>query len=319
MKIWTMGEILVEIMRVEEDMPLDEVNLFRGPYPSGAPAIFIDTVARLGHKAGIIGGVGEDAFGRCNLQRLEQDGVDTRLVQCVSGSATAVAFVAYETSGERTFIYHIGGTPATIAKCPEEIEVSDPVPAYFHIMGCSLMADETFCEEIIKTAALFHRLGAKISFDPNIRTELLRGREFSDFVAPIMQFCSVLLPGLEELRTLTGQTDIKSAIQLLFLNPVLEVVAVKMGKEGCRVFTRDSDFTLGVCNVDSVDPTGAGDSFDAAFLCGLLDGLSPLDAARQASAAAALNTSAFGPMEGDISQSNVKRMLEANKLKEEYL
>ena len=71
-----MGEIIVEIMRDGVDKPLDKAETFKGPYPSGAPAIFIDTVARLGHKAAIVGGVGDDDFGKCLLDRLEGDGVD---------------------------------------------------------------------------------------------------------------------------------------------------------------------------------------------------------------------------------------------------
>ena len=57
-EIITMGEIIVEIMRASVDEPLDRAGTFRGPFPSGAPAIFIDTAARLGHSAKIIGGVG---------------------------------------------------------------------------------------------------------------------------------------------------------------------------------------------------------------------------------------------------------------------
>ncbi len=79
--IWTMGEILVEVMRPRAGMALDQAGEFLGPFPSGAPAIFIDTVARLGHPAGIIGGVGEDDFGQCVLGRLERDGVDCRYVR----------------------------------------------------------------------------------------------------------------------------------------------------------------------------------------------------------------------------------------------
>jgi sugar/nucleoside kinase (ribokinase family) len=74
--IWTMGEILVEIMRPRPEMALDQPGEFLGPFPSGAPAIFIDTVARLGHPAGMIGGAGADDFGACVLGRLERDGVD---------------------------------------------------------------------------------------------------------------------------------------------------------------------------------------------------------------------------------------------------
>ena len=314
MKIWTMGEILVEIMRLLPDMPLDEAGLFRGPFPSGAPAIFIDTVARLGHQAGIIGGVGNDAFGRCCLTRLEKDGVDTRLVRRVENGSTAVAFVSYDSHGDRNFIFHIGNTPAASALCPAESDVVSPTPAFFHIMGCSLMADERFCEEILKTAALFHKLGARISFDPNIRPELLGGRGLTGLVKPIMENCSVLLPGHGELLALSGASCIETAVYALFENPALEIVAVKLGQNGCRIFTRHEDFTLGVYPITPADPTGAGDCFDAAFLCGLVDGMPLKDAAKQAAAAAALNTAAFGPMEGDISPERLRRLQQHSSL-----
>ena len=56
-EVWTMGEMLVEIMRPDEGMELHKSGLFLGPYPSGAPAIFIDTVARLGHSAVLSAGL----------------------------------------------------------------------------------------------------------------------------------------------------------------------------------------------------------------------------------------------------------------------
>ena len=44
-EITIMGELLVEIMRPHEDIPLYESDYFRGPFPSGAPGIFISTAA----------------------------------------------------------------------------------------------------------------------------------------------------------------------------------------------------------------------------------------------------------------------------------
>ena len=75
-EIITMGELLVEIMRPSEDIPLYKSDYFRGPFPSGAPGIFISTAARLGHSTAIISGVGRDDFGENILQRLKLDGVD---------------------------------------------------------------------------------------------------------------------------------------------------------------------------------------------------------------------------------------------------
>ena len=118
-EIWTMGEILVEVMRPKSDMQLFDAGEFLGPYPSGAPAIFIDTAARLGHRAGIIGGVGTDDFGKCLLDRLKKDGVDCSYIISVPDISTAIAFVTYFNDGSRKFIYHIGNTPAAMAKSPD--------------------------------------------------------------------------------------------------------------------------------------------------------------------------------------------------------
>lgn len=306
-EIWTMGEVLVEIMRPKPDMQLHDAGEFLGPYPSGAPAIFIDTAARLGHTAGIIGGVGTDDFGKCLLDRLKGDGVDCSNIISVPEISTAVAFVTYFNDGSRKFIYHIGNTPAAMAKSPEVSTVKEP--KYFHIMGCSLMASDIFYTEIIDTMKKFVAKGAKVSFDPNIRKELLGGRDINTIIGPVMENCSVLLPGVDELLMITGEETVEAAVEKVLNNGVTEIVALKQGKKGCTVYTKDEKFSLGVYSVPPLDPTGAGDSFDAAFLCGILEKKSLVECAKMATAAASLNTAAFGPMEGDISISNVKKMI----------
>jgi tagatose kinase len=307
-EIWTMGELLVEIMRPRADMSLRAPGEFLGPYPSGAPAIFIDTVARLGHGAGIIGGVGNDDFGRCLLDRLRKDGVDCRFVSVVDGLATGVAFVTYRKDGSRQFIYHIGNTPAAMAKAPEVSGL--PAPAYFHVMGCSLLASDAFRAEILGALEAFAARGAKISFDPNLRIELLGPRGLEEVVKPVLTRCAVLQPGVDELLLLAGEPTIEQAAARLFQNPRLELIALKRGAKGCTVFTRGGgSFSLGVYPVQPVDPTGAGDAFDAAFLCGLLEQRPLEECAKLATAAAALNTAAFGPMEGNINPRTVAEMM----------
>lgn len=305
--IWTMGELLVEIMRPRADMSLRTPGEFLGPFPSGAPAIFIDTVARLGQEAGIIGGVGNDDFGRCLLDRLRADGVDCRFVSVVEGIATGVAFVTYRRDGSRQFIYHIGNTPAAMPKAPDISGLAPP--AFFHVMGCSLLASPTFRAEILKAVAAFAGRGARISFDPNLRVELLGPGGLEEVVKPVLQRCAVLMPGVEEIQMISGQPTVAQAVAKLFESPALEVIALKRGAKGCTVFTRGASFELGVYAIEPVDPTGAGDAFDAAFLCGVIDGRTLEECARLATAAAALNTAAFGPMEGKIDPRTVGEMM----------
>ncbi|HID90875.1 TPA: sugar kinase, partial [Candidatus Bathyarchaeota archaeon] len=102
-----LGELLVEIMRKERGIPHDVPADYSGPYPSGAPAIFIDTVARLRVGSGFIGVVGDDDFGRMLVRRLREDGVDTTYIRVARGYTTGTTFVMYFRDGSRSFIFHL--------------------------------------------------------------------------------------------------------------------------------------------------------------------------------------------------------------------
>lgn len=309
--IWIMGEMIVEIMRTEEGVPLDCPGLFKGPFPSGAPAIFIDTAARLGHSTGIIGGVGKDDFGKNILDRLRKDGVDCSYVLESEAGTTGVAFVTYFSDGSRKFIFHMGNTPAAEAKMPQKEALSGV--RYFHVMGCSLLSNKNFAKEILSTMKLAKNLGAKISFDPNIRKELMHDEGVTEIISEVMSNTNIFLPGVDELLQITGKSTVEAAAEACFENSQLEILVLKNGSRGCSIYTRGGKSDISAFPIEPVDATGAGDCFDGAFICGLLEGKDLTEAARMASAAGALNTMAFGPMEGKISPESVKAMMEGVK------
>jgi len=304
--IWTIGEILVEVMRPERGQPLHEAGTFLGPFPSGAPAIFADAVARLGHPAGIVGAVGDDGFGRCAVERLRSDGVDCDSVDVLPGGSTAVAFVSYGDDGSRSFIFHIAGTPAVLAQAGAFVRMQ--APDVLHVMGCSLMADEGLRREIVGAVEALAERGTRISFDPNIRPELLGERSLEEVVGPVLRRTAFLLPGEAEVRMLTGVEEEADGVSRLWGYPSLEAVVVKRGAEGCGVYTRDTGIDVPAFPVEEVDPTGAGDCFDAGFLCGMLEGRTMEACGRMAAAAGAINAAAFGPMEGAISREAVRQV-----------
>lgn len=307
-EIWTMGELLVEIMRPRVGMSLEEPGEFLGPFPSGAPGIFIDTAARLGHSAAIAGGVGDDDFGRCILGRLRRDGVNTDQIEVFPGRSTGVAFVTYFADGSRRFIFHWDGTPAVMAAVPPVGRIRGA--KIFHLMGCSLMANESFRQRVFRAVDLFAGEGARISFDPNIRFELLQARDVEGIVGPVLRRCAVLFPGERELAILSGAAEPDAAARAMFTRYPLDTIVLKQGRRGCTVYTRQEKIRVPAFRVREIDPTGAGDCFDAGFLCGELEGRSLEAAARLAAAVGALNAQAFGPMEGSISPQSVARMLD---------
>jgi sugar/nucleoside kinase (ribokinase family) len=308
-----MGELLCEVMRPKVDVPLDEVGVFYGPYPSGAPGIFIDTVARLCHKAGIVGGVGKDDFGKCLLERFKKSGVDCSQITEYDDGTTGVAFVTYFSDGSRRFLYHFPDTPATRPKAPKAEALGEDVQ-YYHIMGCSLMAKEEFGQEILKLMRNLSERGTKISFDPNIRPELMRSEGVYQIVKEVMKHTYVLFPGVAELLMVSEKENVEEAVKACFEYPNMEIISLKEGVRGCRVYTRDEGFSLSSFSVEEKDPTGAGDCFDAAFLCGLLEKKDLVEAATMASAAAALNVKVLGPMEGDISKETIEELIQENRL-----
>ena len=312
-EIWTMGETLVEIMRTEVDKPLNETGLFSGPYPSGSSAIMISTVARMGHSCGIISGVGKDGFGECMLNRLKKDGVDVSKVLVDPDGSTACAFVAYDSEGDRRYLFHWDETPATKAVMPDVTEPSLKEAKYFHVMGCALTAKLSYGWEIVKTARAMKAQGTKISFDPNVRTEHLtnpnKSKECFEIINAMLEITNLFAPGLDELKLVTGIDDVEEAVKKCFENPNLEILMLKMGSKGSRIYTRDGQVVdQGLYKVESVDPTGAGDTSLGAFLCALLEGKNMKECAEIAAAAGALNVAAFGPMQGKISPENVQAM-----------
>ena len=309
-EIVIMGELLVEIMRPKEDIPLYDSDYFRGPFPSGAPGIFISTAARLGHSTAIISGVGSDDFGENIMRRLKHDGVDVSRVLVSDKGRTGIAFVTYFADGSRKFLFYMDNSPCVMAKAPESFSGFEDTK-FFHVMGCSLMADMDFAREIVKTMHMMKAHGVKVSFDPNVRLEMVKDESVWGILREVMNSASVFMPGVSELQFFMNEQDTDKAIARAFENPALEVLVLKDGSRGSRVYSRKGlEVVQPVYKVTQLDATGAGDSYDGAFICGLVEGKSYEDAAKMGAAAGALNAAAFGPMEGKISPATVRDMIE---------
>jgi sugar/nucleoside kinase (ribokinase family) len=295
--IVTVGEALVEIMRTERDAPLNRPGPFSGPYPSGAPAIFADAAARLGASVGFVGTVGEDAFGDCVFDRLRSDGVDVSAVRRESELLTGIAFVAYASDGTRSFIFHLPRSAAahvTPGQLPQGYveEVS-----YLHVMGSSLSISEELRETCYTLARQVYENEGTVSLDPNLRPELLSEEAIRTVCDPVVEVAEIVLPSGEELASLTGELRAsKGAAKLLGRG--VEMVALKRGARGSRVYTKDDIIEIPPYHIEEIDPTGAGDCYDAAFIVGLSRGWPLETTTRYANAVGALATTQLGPMEG---------------------
>jgi len=295
-KVLTIGEIVVEILATSRGEGFLEPLELVGPFPSGAPAIFIDQLARQGGCGAIISGVGNDDFGRLNLQRLQHDGVDTTGVQVHDSAATGSAFVRYREDGCRDFVYNIRHSAnqyiALNLHAKRAVENAD----HLHVMGSSLFS-EAIIELIDFTLEDVKARGGTVSFDPNIRKEMLGFEPLKSALERVLAHTDLFLPSGDELFLFSKETEEEAALQDILKRGVKAVV-LKNDKAGARCITREVDLSLPAFSVKEVDPTGAGDCFAGTFVVKWLQGWPVGDCLRAANAAGALAVTQRGPMEG---------------------
>jgi D-tagatose-bisphosphate aldolase class II non-catalytic subunit len=294
--IVTIGEILVEIMATEPGEGFREPISLVGPYPSGATAIFIDQVGKLGFPAGIISCVGEDDFATVNVERLKADGVDTTAIAVDPSYATGSAFVRYRRSGERDFVYNIRHSASGQTRLTEAALALLRRSNHLHIMGSSL-ASPRIIEETKVAIGIIKEQGGTISFDPNIRKEMLNAPGMREALTFMMGACDIFLPSGHELTLLTESKNEGGAIaEILGLG--VSAIVIKHGAEGASYHDGREHRRQPAFSVTEVDPTGAGDCFGATFITCRLQGRSVSECLRYAAASGALAVTRRGPMEG---------------------
>jgi sugar/nucleoside kinase (ribokinase family) len=293
----TVGEILVEIMATTLGHGFLEPIELVGPYPSGAPAIFIDQCAKIGGQAGIVACVGNDDFGRINIDRLRTDGADVSAIAVSPDYPTGSAFVRYRPDGSRDFVYNIGKSAAALVGLTPEARALIARAGHLHVMGTALGIPEIWTVldhaiEVIKGR------GGSISLDPNLRKELIGQGQTRERFARLLDISDLILPSGEELLTATDTGSEADALAALFGRNAGEVV-VKRGSHGSSFFSADGTrIDSAAFQVEEVDPTGAGDCFGGAYIACRRLGMAPETALDYANAAGARNVTRRGPMEG---------------------
>jgi sugar/nucleoside kinase (ribokinase family) len=307
-QVVVIGEILVEIMATRIGQTFLEPGLFAGPYPSGAPAIFADQAARVGAATAMIGCVGPDDFGTLNVERLRASGVDTSGIRRVPGTTTGSAFVTYRADGGRDFVYNIANSASAALDAAQLAPALFAGCRYFHVMGSSLFSPQV-AAAVRRGVELARAEGAQISFDPNIRKELLALPEVEATIAAVLEVTDLLLPSDADLDYLCPGQDEASALASL-LDAGRSLVLLKKGAQGSVYQDRERRIATPAFPAEEVDPTGAGDCFGGTFVACLAQGVPLERAVRLANAAGALAVGKKGPMEGNSTMAELEAFLE---------
>lgn len=231
------------------------------------------TFNNLGGNAHVVSYIGADPTGREIMNYLNQHGFSGKYVKQVEGD-TGYSLVILEKNGERTFLTKKG----VESRYDREL-LQDDIPNIKNIMvtGYYLLCDDT--PELVKSFSEIRKHCDHFLFDPG----------------PLINEISP-----EALESVLSMADIITLNEVEAESVDLpkddsKVIVIKKGKSGGEVLHGAEHFDYEAKVVEAVDTTGAGDSFAAGLMFGLLSGMDLRSSVSLAVESAAMTVTVKGP------------------------
>lgn len=255
-RIAVIGDLVLDVVaqgaRTPDTDSLGQVAAF----PGGSAANFAVWAARLGRPVRFAGRVGADMIGRALVADLQAEGVEAHVAQDASRPTTCI--LVWSDGRQRDMIVGEGAThfqqglpDGFLADC-----------GWLHLTGYSFFWPGP--EQVARQAlAVAQEAGVPVSLDPS-SAGLLRDRGGMEVPA------TLLLPNYEEGALLTGHSD--PLVIARSLSRDFPLVGLKLGANGAVVASwRGAHYVAPADHGAAVDPTGAGDSWDATVVAHLED------------------------------------------------
>jgi ribokinase len=309
--ILVLGDINVDIMgRVKtwpqpgEDCLAQKLDVRCGGV--GANCAF--GLARWGVATRLVGCVGQDTFGDYLLKVLRECKVEVRHVQRTAAAITGIFYSNVTPDGERTFF---GGRGAnSLLRMPRRTASALTSGASAaHLAGHSFL-DRGAAHAAARLIKAIHANRGWVSLDVGMEPSKAIPRKILQMARSV----DILLVSLDEAAALTGTREPFRAFAGLRESGARDVV-LKVGRRGCLISENGKPMLIPSFSVRSVDSTGAGDAFIAAFLQAQLRGWPTIEGAIAANAAGALATTVVGAGQNLPGQREVAALLSAQRLR----
>ncbi|EOD01117.1 carbohydrate kinase family protein [Caldisalinibacter kiritimatiensis] len=262
--ITCIGELLIDFICSDVNVDLIEGENFVKK-AGGAPANVTAAISKLGGKASFIGKVGNDPFGKFLKKTLDDVNVDTSMLVLDDEHNTTLAFVSLKSDGERDFVFNRGADEYLTYDELDQDKLRDS--KIVHFGSATGLLGGNLKETYLKAIKLCKEEGIFISFDPNYRGDLWKGRkeEFIDITKKCMEYADFVKVSDEELKIITGEEKLEDGVKGLH-DLGAKIVTVTLGKDGTLVSNGIDMTTVKSIKIKSVDSTGAGDAFVGATL-----------------------------------------------------
>ncbi|MBN8581086.1 MAG: sugar kinase [Anaerolineae bacterium] len=274
------GNVMPEFGQVEKIV--DDAKLTIG----SSSVIFACGAARLGLNVAFIGICGDDVFGKFMLDEMSKSNVDIGNVIIRPNEPTGLSVILNQTS-DRAILTHSG----LIAELQASDITDDLLRKARHLHVASYFLQTKLQPDLPTLFKRARTLGLTTSLDTNYDpSEKWIG--FDELLA----VTNVFLPNEAEAKSLTGAVNAEEAANRL--RSKVEALAIKLGKDGALGTCGSQKVQAESIPVKVVDTVGAGDSFDAGFIYGYLNGWELEKSLRLACVCGALSTQQAGGTNG---------------------
>lgn len=300
-KITVLGSINMDLMIRSGKLPLPGETVIadtKVENPGGKGANQAVAAARMGAAVTMIGCVGDDSFADQLLQNLQAAQINTAHITRRTDTASGVAVVMVEASGENAILV-VPGANALVSLA--EIEQAKQAICESDLL---LMQLEVPQEIVVAATQIASQAGVRVILDPapapsNIQSELLQ----VDLICPNQSEAAALLG-----KPIDSIYDAVSLIdELTQLGPKQAIIT--MAEQGAVVFDGETVETVPPFVVDVVDSTAAGDAFAAGLAVRLAENAALIDAVKFASAAGALAASGSGAQSAMPTREQIETLL----------
>jgi sugar/nucleoside kinase (ribokinase family) len=307
------GETLIDLIATENVRGLDEATTFVAR-PGGAPANVAVALARLGVPSAFCGVVGADPFGEKLRRTLDADGVDVSRLRVTDDADTTLAFAWKDARGDGHFRL------LRMADClldDRDVDSARIEKAAAIVVGSVALSAEPSRQAVTRAVTIATDRNVPVCFDVNMRSTLWPDTEAArDACAPILERATLLKLSLDDAQVLFGpEINAETALAHAAATGARFTVLTD-GARGAwysNGSTPPADHFVPAFPVEAVEPTGAGDAFNAAIISCLLardwTELRVVDV-RFAAAAGALTTTRSGAIEALPTRFEIESFME---------
>lgn len=264
-----LGELLIDFTEngmSHQGNPVFEAN------PGGAPCNVLAMLNKLGKTTAFIGKVGNDAFGHMLKTVVEDTGTDITNLFTDSDIHTTLAFVSTLPDGDRDFSFYRNPGADMMLRKSEIDEEFIKTGKIFHF-GTLSSTHEGAREATRYAIELARKHKLLISFDPNLREPLWSSPQaVKTEIEYGLSKCDILKISDNELEFMTGTDDYDKAAKILKDKYDIPIVFATLGKGGSRAYYKNMSVSADAfIQSETIETTGAGDTFTACVLSCILD------------------------------------------------